>query len=97
MGYAARPLKRGKSPPKDIHKRYDGRVVIPPPIWCQNLVDGGKRIQMPSKVICYCFEYTADDIRKDVIANGRSTIMEQIADAKRFGQCQCQEKNPGGT
>jgi hypothetical protein len=48
-------------------------------------------------MICYCFGFTADDIREDVTANGRSTIMERIADAKRFGQCRCQEKNPKGT
>jgi len=48
-------------------------------------------------LICYCFEYSADDIRKDVTANhGRSTILEKIVAAKRAGRCQCAASHPEG-
>ena len=48
------------------------------------------------KWICYCFEYSRDDIEKDVIKNGRSTIMEKIAREKQLGRCDCAAKNPKG-
>ena len=47
-----------------------------------------------SDLICYCFEYTSDDIRQDFIKHGRSIIMEKIKAAK--GSCQCTTKNPKG-
>lgn len=50
-----------------------------------------------SETICHCFGHTAADIREDVRRNGRSTILEAIKTAKRFGQCSCKEKNPKGT
>jgi uncharacterized phosphatase len=49
------------------------------------------------KFICYCFHYTASDIKKDYFKNGRSTIMAKIQEEKRKGTCQCAEKNPSGT
>jgi hypothetical protein len=48
-------------------------------------------------LICYCFEYSAEDIREDVRANnGRSTILERIVAAKRAGGCQCAALHPEG-
>ena len=49
-----------------------------------------------SEHICYCFGYTAEDIRKDVEENGRSTIMEKIMAEKRRGGCDCANTNPKG-
>jgi hypothetical protein len=46
--------------------------------------------------VCYCFEYSREDIEQDVLNNGRSLIMEKIMAAKRFGGCQCTTKNPWG-
>jgi len=47
--------------------------------------------------ICYCFNYTDEDIRNDVIEhNGLSTIMERIMTEKKAGNCQCAVKNPKG-
>ncbi len=46
--------------------------------------------------ICYCFGHTRDDIRRDVLAHGRSLIMERIAAAKKSGGCDCAAKNPKG-
>jgi hypothetical protein len=48
------------------------------------------------KLVCYCFEYTAKDIRQDFIRNGRSLIMKKIQAAKQIGGCQCSVKNPKG-
>lgn len=47
-------------------------------------------------LICYCFGYTADDIKNDYIKNKKSLIMEKIIDEKKFGGCRCAEKNPKG-
>ena len=47
-------------------------------------------------LICFCFEYTSEDIRKDYAANGRSLILEKISAEKKFGNCQCAVKNPKG-
>lgn len=47
------------------------------------------------KIICYCFNYTEDDIAADVRANGgRSTIEERISGEKRRGTCDCEHRNP---
>jgi hypothetical protein len=47
-------------------------------------------------LVCYCFGYTADDIRRDYRTNGHSTILEKIKTEKKFGNCQCATKNPKG-
>ncbi|GAG25519.1 unnamed protein product [marine sediment metagenome] len=49
-----------------------------------------------SNLVCYCFEYTDEDIKQDLAANGRSLIMEKITAEKKVGACQCATKNPGG-
>ena len=49
-----------------------------------------------SEKICYCFNYTTDDILKDIEKNGRSTIMERIKAEKNSGGCQCATRNPEG-
>ena len=46
--------------------------------------------------ICYCFEYSREDIEQDVVKNGRSLIMEKIQAEKKIGGCQCAVKNPKG-
>jgi hypothetical protein len=48
--------------------------------------------------ICYCFDYTDQDVIADVKAHGgESTIEKKIAQAKRRKLCQCEIKNPRGT
>ena len=46
--------------------------------------------------ICFCFEYTRQDIEEDLNKNGQSLIMEKIKAEKKFGNCQCAIKNPKG-
>jgi len=50
-----------------------------------------------NEFVCYCFEYTRQDIEDDVRQNGRSLILEKILEAKKLGTCQCATKNPKGT
>ena len=59
-----------------------------------HLIDKGTLVK---NTVCYCFEYTTDDIKRDYIANGRSTIEEKIQAEKMLGHCQCAAKNPKGT
>ena len=50
-----------------------------------------------SKTICYCYNYSDEDIRSDVLQNnGRSTILEHITEEKKKGACQCKTKHPEG-
>lgn len=51
---------------------------------------------MMKDLICYCFGYSAEDIRQDYLKNGTSTIMEKIRMEKRFGNCRCSTENPKG-
>jgi hypothetical protein len=48
-------------------------------------------------LVCYCFGYSISDIERDVAANGRSTLLERIASAKKTGGCDCAAKHPRGT
>ena len=47
-----------------------------------------------NELICYCFGYTAEDIRKDIKKNGRSLLMEKIITRKKTEGCNCAGKNP---
>jgi hypothetical protein len=49
-----------------------------------------------SELVCYCFEYTAEDIRRDYQTHGHSTILDRIKAEKQLGNCQCGAKNPKG-
>ena len=48
------------------------------------------------QLLCFCFGYSAHDIRADIAANGRSLIMEKIMAAKRASGCNCATTNPKG-
>ncbi|MBW1717126.1 MAG: hypothetical protein JRJ77_15120 [Deltaproteobacteria bacterium] len=47
-------------------------------------------------LICYCFGYTAEDIKKDIVLNNRSLIMDKIMEEKKKNGCDCANKNPNG-
>ena len=47
-------------------------------------------------MICYCHNYTANDLEKDVFEHGHSTIMEQIIAESKAGNCNCKTNNPKG-
>ena len=47
--------------------------------------------------ICYCFNYTENDIRDDVHRNnGESSILAEIIAAKKHGGCECEVHHPEG-
>jgi len=46
------------------------------------------------ELVCYCFEYTRNDIENDYLKNGRSMILEKITSEKKSGGCDCAKKNP---
>lgn len=57
-----------------------------------------KRVEkMDQDLICYCFNYTAADIKKDFDENDQSTIMARIMGAKKNGKCNCSSTNPKGS
>ena len=47
-------------------------------------------------LICYCFDYSVDDITQDYMEHGKSTIMDKIRMEKKFGNCRCATKNTKG-
>jgi hypothetical protein len=47
-------------------------------------------------LICYCHNFTAEDIETDAREHGRSTILEQIMVESKAGNCNCRENNPRG-
>jgi len=49
-----------------------------------------------NEIICYCFNYTANDIKADYKKHGRSLILEKIVHEKKNNSCDCSNKNPKG-
>ena len=50
---------------------------------------------MNKNLVCYCYEYTEEDIENDILRNnGRSLILERIAKARKNNTCQCDLKHP---
>jgi len=50
---------------------------------------------MSKELICYCFEYSEEDIIDDFRKNnGTSKILEKITRAKKTGRCRCETKHP---
>ncbi|MBE0576524.1 MAG: hypothetical protein IH613_11605 [Desulfuromonadales bacterium] len=48
-------------------------------------------------IICYCYNYTEEDIKQDVHLNkGISTILQYIQEEKRKGACKCEMMHPEG-
>ena len=46
-------------------------------------------------LVCYCYNFTHKDIEHDLIINkGESSILEKIAEARKSGICECDEKHP---
>ncbi len=52
---------------------------------------------MESKLICYCFGYSEEDINRDVRENnGISSILERILNERKKGTCNCKNNHPEG-
>lgn len=46
--------------------------------------------------LCYCFGHTAESVRDEILASGRSTVAERITAEVRAGTCSCEVENPSG-
>ena len=47
--------------------------------------------------VCYCFDYTMADLRREIAARGDSAIPAAIAAQIQAGHCACELKNPKGS
>ena len=47
--------------------------------------------------VCYCFRHTPDEIRAEIAATGRSTVVDAINAGIRAGACACDLRNPQGS
>ncbi len=48
------------------------------------------------RIVCFCFEHRACEIREEVLAKGHSTIRDSVRDACRAGLDDCERNNPQG-
>lgn len=46
--------------------------------------------------ICYCFDFTQQMVRDELLATGATNIPEVIARETNAGRCDCEVKNPSG-
>ena len=56
---------------------------------------GIKETQDPI-TICYCFDFTEEMLRDELLTKGRATIPDIIAAEIKAGHCACDVKNPSG-
>jgi len=47
--------------------------------------------------ICYCFDFTIENIRRDLATQDRTEIPAFIAEEVKAGHCACEVKNPQGS
>lgn len=55
----------------------------------------GIKESSPPRTICYCFDHSMEEIRDEIVATGRSTMVEAISEELKDG-CWCETKNPQG-
>jgi hypothetical protein len=46
--------------------------------------------------LCYCFDYSREDVRRDIESTGSTTVLEEIKAEVQGGFCACEVKNPSG-
>ena len=47
--------------------------------------------------LCYCFDYTRDDVFRDFEAIGSTSLRDRIKAEVQAGFCACEVKNPSGS
>lgn len=47
--------------------------------------------------VCYCFGFTPAMIREELVATGKSTVIERIAAEMKADFCACEIRNPQGS
>lgn len=57
----------------------------------------GQKETTPPIQVCYCFDWTTDDIERELRLTGSTTIPERIKRMVQQGYCQCETMNPQGS
>ena len=57
----------------------------------------GQKATSPGRLVCYCFNHTAEAIESEIERTGATTIPESIAKMCREGLDLCPETNPQGS
>lgn len=57
---------------------------------------GIKEIASPIP-LCYCFDYSREDICRDIEATGETSVLNEIKTEVQGGFCACEVRNPSGT
>ena len=81
-----------RSPECDVVYFIEGRVFSKSDL---KVRVGIKEREDPAP-LCYCFDYTWADIRRDIQEKGAITIQERIKAEVQAGFCACEVKNPSG-
>src|SRR5579875_3842424 len=57
----------------------------------------GQKETTPPIQVCYCFDWTTDDIERELRLTGDTTIPERIKRMVQQGYCHCETMNPQGS
>lgn len=57
----------------------------------------GQKETEPPILVCYCFDWTTDDIERELRLTGTTTIPDRIKRKVQQGFCQCETRNPQGS
>lgn len=49
------------------------------------------------RTVCYCFQISEADLRREIEATGESTASQRVTAHVKAGRCACEIKNPQGT
>ena len=71
--------------PQHQFKRSDLRVRV------------GQKETEPDRHVCYCFDWTAEDIERELRSTGKTTIHDRIRRKVQEGFCHCETMNPQGS
>ena len=58
---------------------------------------GLKKPSDPTVPVCYCFGWTPEKIRAELVTTSRSTVIDQIKAQVKAGNCYCEVTNPQGS
>ena len=50
-----------------------------------------------SRTVCYCFQITETDLRREIEATGESAASARVTAHVKAGRCACEIKNPQGS
>jgi copper chaperone CopZ len=57
----------------------------------------GQKESTPPIQVCYCFDWTTDDVERELRLTSNTTIPERIKRMVQQGYCQCETMNPQGS